>query len=111
PENDPFMQKELIFARDLGKANTRLLQHYPSLPAYRLEGDSLVVFSPSGREVSLSGKKNAESQRTHPPEPARERRPPERPFELSHCSVGRGQATNQDFTEFGRAENRRAENE
>lgn len=45
PENDPFMQKGLIFARDLGEANARLLQHYSSLPAYRLVGDSLIVFS------------------------------------------------------------------
>ncbi len=45
PENDPFMEQELIFARDLGNANERLLQRYPSLPAYRLAADSLVVLS------------------------------------------------------------------
>lgn len=55
PENDPFMQNELIFARDLGEANTRLLQHYPSLPAYRLDGDTLIVFS-APRKSSLQNR-------------------------------------------------------
>lgn len=47
PENDPFMQNELIFARDLGEANLRLLEHFSHLPGYRLERDSVVVISPS----------------------------------------------------------------
>jgi len=46
PSNDPFLRNELIFARDLGEANNRLLDRFPSLPAYRVRGDTLVSFSP-----------------------------------------------------------------
>jgi hypothetical protein len=42
PSNDPFMQRELIFARDLGEANKELLRHFPSLPTYRIQRDSIV---------------------------------------------------------------------
>ncbi|MEX2117746.1 MAG: glycosyltransferase family 39 protein [Bacteroidota bacterium] len=46
PLNDPFLRSELIFARDLGEANNRLLEHFPALSGYRIQGDTLVVLSP-----------------------------------------------------------------
>ncbi len=44
--NDPFLENELIFARDLGEANNRLLERFPGLTGYKIQGDSLMVFSP-----------------------------------------------------------------
>ncbi|MBI4418071.1 MAG: glycosyltransferase family 39 protein, partial [Ignavibacteriales bacterium] len=41
PENDPFMWNGLIFARDLGENNQKLLDAYPHLPAWRLRPDSV----------------------------------------------------------------------
>lgn len=55
-ENDPFLRSGLIFARDLGKENIRLMNRFPHLPAYIILGDTLLPSSAQSAKSSLQNR-------------------------------------------------------